>query len=736
MRKICLVIFLVPFILFSATPSVRNERPRIFLRDTVWSGPSVNEISGWMNRSDYTSRIGSLRNDNVGEALYYVITKDSSAGAKSVANLKTLQITGSSSSYAGISAERYGAMYDWLRNHPDFDSVSRHRCVAHMEVWADSFMHELEVGFMPFYSRSAGALAGLTVLALSLYGDSPKAPQYLAFAENFLKNKLGTIREGEDGATGGGSYGYYHVFTDYANLVAAWRSATDWDAALWIKENQGNWLQRQMEFQIWTTYHNGWFVKHGDISSGSFRDNNQFRVHIDAISGMYRDGIGRAWAADMYRRLNISDYWYEYVWEYFLFNNPSIPETPLTQLPKTAVFGDSLHRYVVMRSGWGAKDAVIHFLCGETVDHHATHDQGKFMLFKETPLAIKNGMYDSYMSPMHMYYQSPWSANAVVLTRSNHYGYQQKIEVGGLTDWTGWLDYRSKIARQPTGRIIERETTADFARVKGDFSGAWPVSTAWTRELIFLKYKYLIVIDKITAGNGYVHRWLLHSIKTPVINGTTATITNGIGRLYCKTLLPVNPRISVLNSQVQPYYHVNFRGVETILNSTTFLPGNNTPERRLGAGRLEIMPPDSAIYSTYLHVLYPTDTTEKSMPACSLSGAAGIYTVHIGDASYTIKDSTISVENNGHYVNLPFVLVGPNPFSNKIRYSVQTDGYNGIEVRIVSVDGRLVYSRNYSTTGGIQKYSFSWDAKKVRTGVYLMSVKSGKKHWNGKIVLH
>ena len=58
----------------------------------------------------------------------------------------------------------------------------------------------------------------------------------------------------EDGASGGGSYSYRHMYVDQARAVAAWRSATDWDAAKWIREEQGDWLRRQVDFQIWTVY--------------------------------------------------------------------------------------------------------------------------------------------------------------------------------------------------------------------------------------------------------------------------------------------------------------------------------------------------------------------------------------------------------------------------------------------------------------------------------------------------
>ena len=80
MQRILPVFLFLQFAASFAVPLVRTERPRIFLRNTAWDGPSVEKIAGWMDRSDYASRVSSLRTDNIGEALYYVITKDSTAG--------------------------------------------------------------------------------------------------------------------------------------------------------------------------------------------------------------------------------------------------------------------------------------------------------------------------------------------------------------------------------------------------------------------------------------------------------------------------------------------------------------------------------------------------------------------------------------------------------------------------------------------------------------------------------
>jgi len=336
---------------------------------------------------------------------------------------------------------------------------------------------------------------------------------------------------------------------------------------------------------------------------------------------------------------------------------------------------------------------------------------------------------------MHLYYQSPWSANTVVLTSANYYGYQAKIEVGGLTDWNGWLDYRSKIIRQPTGRILINETTQEYARIKGDLSGAWPASTQWTRELIFLKYKYLIVIDNIKSKAGYTHRWLLHSVCQPVVSGITATITNGKGRLFCKTILPVNPSISVLNSQSQPYYHLNNRGTPTVLNSATFNPASNPPERMLGSGRLEVMPHDTSLSCTYLHVLYPTDTSEKNMPACSLSGKPGSYTIHIGNDTFTISDSLLSSEKMSGASKPLIARISSSPYTKQILYSINTTDARHVKISIVSINGRLVHSHLFTNSGNRKDFNGIWNTSNTASGTYLIRIVSDKNQWSSKIVI-
>jgi hypothetical protein len=633
-----------------APPAVRAERPRILLRAKPWEGPTAEKIRGWMDRPEYRKRLKDLPKKPLGNALLWVVKGDRQAGKLAVGYLVKTEIeTGSrysTPSVWGDNLQYQAILYDWLHDHPDFDGAARKAKREHLEKWADTAMDYLRNKTCTvFYCRVSAAFAGLTFAALALHGDSPKAGQYLSYAQYFLKEKMGTIRQVEDGATGGGSYGLQIEMTHLAHLAAAWRSATDWDAAAWIREHQGNWLERQLLFQIWTTYPDGSLVKHGDLWDASHADRLEYRMQVDALTGMYRSGVGRTWADGMYARWGTKDYYVNYTWEFFLFNDPEVPPAPLAGLGRADVFSPELHGYVCWRSSWEPDATLVHFVCGETVDHHGTYDQGKFMIFKHAPLAIKNGAYTGgYMGVMHMYYKSPWSANSVVFTGEGkrQHGYQPRdIEISKAPSWKEWKAARdAKVKRPPTGRLVVTEANDRFARAVGDLTGACAAypDTSWRRELVFLGYKYLLVLDRVKAGPGISHRWLLHTVNPPTVEGTLVTADNGKGRLFSKTLLPEGARLTDNSGPGKEYLHVNTKGTERTLPNGKWSPAKMPREMHMGRGRVDVAPADGAAECVYLHVLFPTEAATAKMPDCSVERKGADLVVKVDSLEHTFAN--------------------------------------------------------------------------------------------------
>jgi hypothetical protein len=620
-------------------PVVRDERPRMFARAKAWDGPSIEKIKAWVQRPEYAKNLGSLQGGEFVDAFRYQVLGDQEAGKRAVAYLKGLKVPekrpSESPSYTGLETTLRAATYDWMRNHPDFDDAARKAAIAHFEWWGDYF-HDYLPGCVPFYSRNSGATAGLTACALALHGDSPKADKWLAKARDYLVNNLGTIRQVEDGATGGASYGMVHQFTDCANIAAMWRSATDWDVAAWIKEKQGNWLERQMLYQVWFTYPNGWFWKEGDVWSGSHRDKNDHAVQIPAIAGMYHNGVGMTHSDAINARYGLAGAYYKWrIVYWYLYNNPEIKREPYATLGKGMLFSPGLHGYGSWRSSWKADATCITWKMGDNVDHHGTWDTGKFEIFKGAPLAIKNGYYGRYKSSKHYYYKSPWSANVVVFDGKNN-GWQPEMpDLDRHTSWTSWKAKRDSLKHPVAGKVLKHEVLPEYARVVADLSGStYPTRSKWQRELVFLGYKYLIVLDRVQPDTGTKTRWLLQSINLPKIDAANmlATIDNGKARLLVKTLLPAKAKMERVGGDGNIWFHKTRKG-----EAKSFGDRKGKPEQMLGKGRLDVVPVDEAAACNYLHVLYPTDTGTSAMPACSVSEQGTELTVKVGGLSYTFK---------------------------------------------------------------------------------------------------
>jgi hypothetical protein len=675
-------------------PKVRKGHPRIFVRQKAWDGPSVEKIKTWLDQPEYKvkmeklekfSKTGNARNDKL--AALWLFRGDVEAGRAALKRFMQQRTSGHTPSYWGINDQKMALTYDWLYNHPDFTEEMKADRRHYLNLRC-----QFNIGYLtnhkenPFYSRFSGCLGSLTACALAIADEHPRGQEYLEAAYKFMVERMGTIRQAEDGATSGGSYGYMHEFTDLANAIAAWRSATDWDAGKWIKEHQGNWAERQMLFQIWMTYPNGRFVKDGDTWDLDTRDSSQYRMSLDVLTNMYRHGVGRTHANNIYKRHGIYDIHNLYMWQWLVFNDPEIPARPYSDLGRTEVFSPDLHGIVCWRSGWEDDATIIHFRAGESPDTHGTADQGKFIIFKQRPLAIKNGDYIGWKTQVHQYYRTPWSANSVVFNRKTADG--KAVPMGfpkfnaishpkwpkGLFSWETWQELRRDAtlkggkngqpwASLPMGKLIEHEANDQYARALADLTmhkrlvngknvgATWE----WTRELVFLGYKYLIVLDRVKPDKGIEHRWTVHTTFEPQVDGPLAMADNGPARLFCRTLLPEEPVIKKVGG---PGKECDWLGKNALPNGwksifktddgklayTYAKKGQKEPavrilgpDSQMGAWRLDVAPTDPGAEAVYLHVLYPTDTKTERMPPCSLTRDGDKLKVTVGDLSYTFN---------------------------------------------------------------------------------------------------
>jgi len=574
--------------------TVRKERPRIWIRKDVWDGPSVPKLRQWWNLPEYKKR-GGCRD----AALIYVVTGNKGQGSRAVGGLLKDRVSGKSPSYQGRSAQVLAAHYDWLRDHPAMTEGKRKKIIAYLEQWGENFTRYVSGRGAPmYYSRYPGAVGGLCVIGLALYGDSPKAEKFLRVGYNKML-EYGKARQFEGGASAGGSYSHYHAFPDLGRAVAAFESATDANLAKYIREKQGNWLERQLLWQIWSTYPDGHFVKEGDLWQDP--DSRQVRPQIDIVSYLLKNPYGRAHAELMRKRHGNNDYHHHYVWQFYIWNNPEIKPKPLSELGRAELFGRDSHGYVIFRDGWGRGNTHIFFRCGEGYDVHSNRGAGSIDIWRHKPLAQRaNKNYPKDGRDDRIQF-----CNGMVFNNHDHRKSEMKTDIP--LDFKRFLQQKKKKGIE-LASIEAYEVKDEYARVKGNITAAVRQDCKlWTRELVYLGYKYLLVLDRVEAkATPLKQQWQMHFTAEPKVEGLLAVTTMGKGRLFCRTLLPADAQSKVVKVGKWHRYMVS--------------PKDDTKGK-----------------TTYLHVLFPTDAGVASMPACSVQENGGALTVKVGSLSYTFK---------------------------------------------------------------------------------------------------
>jgi hypothetical protein len=236
----------------------------------------------------------------------------------------------------------------------------------------------------------------------------------------------------------------------------------------------------------------------------------------------------------------------------------------------------------------------------------------------------------------------------VVVFNGKNHGWQPGMpDLDRFTSWTAWKKKRDSLRHPVAGRLVQHEVKPGYARALADLSGStYPTGSKWQRELVFLGYKYLVVLDRVTPGAGAKTRWLLHSITPPKINSANrmAVISYKEGRLYCKTLLPENAKLLNMGGPKYKYLHLSRRGQQAEIkdgNGNYYSKYNplkpKRPDQMLGAGRMDVVPANESAPCVYLHVLYPTDASGGAMPGCSVTKQGANLVVKVGALSHTFK---------------------------------------------------------------------------------------------------
>lgn|GEM_PF-2148804 len=615
---------------------VLNIRPRVFLRCDNFEGLTVEKLRRAAGQSDLAPFREKWKATPSGRALLWMIDGKPEDLAAAVAGLRRMDASaGHSWSDRGLSLMELAAQFDWL--YGELDEATRKAAIAKIERAADDAVAHIRGGQAPYYySRTPGALAGMTVAGIALSGVSPKADTYLGLLRTWGVPDYFKACQSVDGAATGATYTFFYTYRDLPSLCAAWWSATGKNPNPWIRANQGDWLDGIVRFYLWYMRPGFAFTDINDQSRDMWGTHDQFCLGLDAASYVTRNGHGRAWSGRWLGRFGPALYHSEYAAN-AMFRDATLAPQPLTDLPQAALFGRESCGYGFFRSSWpadGQPDTATHvfFRCGNPLDVHGGIAAGEFQVFKYAPLAGRSGHYGNYDASPDQYHRNCISTNGVLFTdpaAPDDRG-DQNTRRGLKTDvktWAEWIAVRERSGLD-VARITDWQVSAGQSRCRADLTRTNPEGKCkqWTREFVWLAREHLIVLDVIETARPEIRRqWQLHSATVPEIGQRLVTIVNrppakpwadpalqpknAEGRLFCRTLAPREYTL-VLHSAGKAEA---FSPAGRSLGPTA----GNPYHLKYGQNVVQIDPGRKSARTVFLHVLTAVDGGETTPPAAS-----------------------------------------------------------------------------------------------------------------------
>jgi hypothetical protein len=630
---------------------VLDIRPRVFIRRGEFDGLTIEKLRKAAGSAEFKAVRSRWRARPMGLAIEWMLGGDRADLKGAIAGLQRMKASSGSWSGRGLALVRLATLFDWL--YEELDPETRKIVAARIEKAADAAAQHITRGQAPyFYSRTPGALAGVTVAGIALKGVSPKADKYLKLFRQWGVKDYFKAYQWVDGAATGASYTMYYTYVDLPAVCAAWWSATGKNPAAWIRDNQGDWLGVIVRFCLWSMRPGFAFTDINDLYRGIWQSHDQFCQGLDIACYVTRSGHGRAWAARWLGRFGRALYHTEYAHN-FVFRDTTLEAADLTGLPLAELFGRDSCAYGFFRSCWpapGKPDIATHvfFRLGDPMNVHGGVSAGEFQVFRCAPLAGRSGKYGSYDSKPDQYHRNCISTNVVLMTDPadpNDRG-DQNTRRGLKTDhrtWEEWLAIRKRCAHD-VARVTEWKTGQGESRCRADLTRTNPPGKCrlWVRELVWLANRHLIVLDIVRTARPDIRRqWQLHCPAGPEVGDRLIAVTNEApdkqwadprlrpknrrARLFCRTLAPKQYSVILHSGGKAKAFEPSGRAKNDAEGNAFHL--------KYGKHVVQIDPGLETDRTVFLHVLTAADASQAAPPKASLRLIEkGRIEVTVGDA--------------------------------------------------------------------------------------------------------
>lgn len=484
--------------------------------------------------------------------------------------------------------------------------------------------------------------------------EPAKVNEYLLWGYRENHKLLSHRREacGDDGGGASSTLGYVLGAYPWAeqNFFYTWLSATGeniapaWPHSAWLAN-----------YVIWQ-----WIPsKRGPLEFGygdtphitNYLPDSQLYTHMANICHLY--GREKPFEAQLARyvgqKLPVKKYasaWFIYP---FLFTGhltgPSTFDPAV--LPSGRHF-DAMGQ-VIMRSGTGLEDTYCLFSCGGVLRQHRHYDALNFVIYHRGFLALDSGTrHDQFTNGQHLanYYAQTVAHNCVVIHQPGE---------PPAPYWGGKVTGNHGGQHKQLGSVVKAfETNPDYVYVAGDATACYrhggrrlsdgtdlpEKCVEVTRQLVFLKPNFFVILDRVQATRAdYRKDWLLHTAHEPDINGKTIRADHGEGRMFCRTVLPEEVKLTAVGGAGNAFRAAG--------RNWPVVSKNLTADQRalMGQWRVEVTPQEARKRDVFLHVIQVGDqslgrmaTVEKILD----EKRAGVR-IKAGDATWQVVFNTDGV---------------------------------------------------------------------------------------------
>jgi len=568
-------------------------------------------------------------------ALYAMVAVDKAMFAKVVEDLKSFTCNDGHTLYP------YTLAYDWVaQDLPEADrkAIAKHLADVALGPVAGHFK-----GTDVFDNNSLRRAMGLGLAGLAVAGDDPRAEQMFKESHKLMTQWLEITGDGAKandmegrGAYGGGwpeGQDYDRHGSRYAMIYfLGLRSATGMDVF-----TKSQFWKDKIFYQIYSVLPNGRNVL-------PFQDHDNCEVHrfdreeILVLAREFDEPHARYYLNHVNTEKVSSSATFD-----FLYGEPKAKEHDYSDLPKAHyVPGTGM---VYARSGWGPNDTYLGFCASDWYVYHQNNAQNVFAIYRNAPLAVKDGVYNGDMHPQYVNYSIrtiSYCGITVFDPKESFHG-PDEIPVaandGGqmIQNWTGdaqnlaqWREQAHRTGR-PMRDIVDWkgfETNDKYTYMAAEAGRAYAPGKVpfFSRQIVFVFPNWIVVFDRVTSSEAsFTKQFHMHAPDEMTVKGNEAIVTTKTtlramkkegkakaddtpvkelvttpGRLFVTSLLPKSAKLEKVEG-VAVYGGKSYRGPDPY-NGQMYCPVH-----------LQITAPEEKD-TCFLTAMYACDATVKDAP--------------------------------------------------------------------------------------------------------------------------